>query len=123
MREIKFRVWDNDSKKIYNQDDFILTFDNVGEDIYLKGNNEIIPFYRYKLMQYTGLEDKNGQEIYEGDILDYGTYGKFEVVWHRGSFKIRKLGFKNGNLHYLGDCYFDELMVTGNIYENPELLG
>ena len=90
MREIKFRVWDNDSKKIYNQDDFILTFDNVGEDIYLKGNNEIIPFYRYKLMQYTGLEDKNGQEIYEGDILDYGTYGKFEVVWHRGSFKIIK---------------------------------
>ena len=123
MREIKFRVWDNDSKKIYNQDDFILTFDNVGEDIYLKGNNEIIPFYRYKLMQYTGLEDKNGQEIYEGDILDYGTYGKFEVVWHRGSFKIRKLGFKHGKLHYLGDCYFDELMVTGNIYENPELLG
>ena len=54
MREIKFRVYDKDSKNMYNQDDFILTFDTVGEDIYLSKNDEVIPLYSYELMQYTG---------------------------------------------------------------------
>ena len=75
------------------------------------------------LMQYTGLKDKNGKDIYECDILDYGTYGEFEVIWHRGSFKIRKLKFENGNVHLLEECSFDDIKVIGNIYENPELLG
>ena len=69
MREIKFRVYDKDSKNMYNQDDFILTFDTVGEDIYLSKNDEVIPLYSYELMQYTGLKDKNGKEIYDGDIV------------------------------------------------------
>lgn len=148
MREIKFRVWDNDSKKIYNQDDFILTFDNVGEDIYLKRNNEIRPFYRYKLMQYTGLEDKNGQEIYEGDILSYKhiTYGdcskaKIEEIENESfieiinyaaiasivkphSKNVRCLGYDSVNKECLIiDLTSDEVEIIGNIYENPELLG
>lgn len=116
MREIKFRAWDIVRKRmLYNED----LWDIPYNEIFIHTPDQ----RALEVMQYTGLIDRNGKEIYEGDILDYGTYGKFEVVWHRGSFKIRKLGFKNGNLHYLGDCYFDELMVVGNIYEDPELLG
>lgn len=74
------------------------------------------------LMQYTGLKDKNGIEIYEGDILNYGTYGNYKVVYNKSSFKIQKVYFLNGNLHLLEDCYLDEIEVIGNIYENSELL-
>lgn len=122
MREIKFRVWDKDSKKIYYQDDFILTFDKVGEDVYLSKNNEVTPLYRYELMQYTGLKDKNGKEIYEGDILDYGESGKYKVVFSKSTFKIQKVNNSKGDLYLLEDCWFDESEVIGNIYENPELL-
>lgn len=145
MREIKFRVWDKDSNKIYSQDDFILTFDTVGEDIYLSKNDKIIPLYRYDLMQYTGIYDKNGKEICVGDIvvlseIIYNNCSKSEIegansyigeiVNHKGLCMCVKYKDKNGDiLHrplYLleqditsDDC---SLAIIGNIYENEDLL-
>lgn len=73
------------------------------------------------LMQYTGLKDKNGVEIYEGDILWLGDAGSIvQILW--SDFKLR---LKWVNPMGASDNIYawkDDLEVIGNIYENPELL-
>ena len=80
---------------------------------------------RYHLMQYTGLKDKNGVEIYEGDICncrEYECFGKIEWNEDNAGFYfyvvVEDGGFDEERLYE----YADELEVIGNIYENPELL-
>lgn len=87
-------------------------------------------------MQCTGLKDKNGKLIYEGDIVnqiceDETTY-KCEVVYNNCSFQLKHIEDKNKNyintpmycyaINYLGHYTEKRLEVIGNIYENPELL-
>lgn len=68
-------------------------------------------------LQFTGLKDKNGVEIYEGDILDYEGYNKYEVYFMNGKFMAcNELG------HDINNYYYNKVKVIGNIYENPELL-
>ncbi len=76
----------------------------------------------YKILQYTGLKDKNGKEIYEGDILknenDFGIHYT-DVVYSEGMFHSRY----EGDLSPMPlNVYNDYHEVVGNIYENPELL-
>jgi len=75
---------------------------------------------RYILMQYTGLKDKNGKEIYEGDIVEfhYGSLGSFreEIIFNDGGFWILR---KDGS-NFMPSIEFRE--VIGNIYENKDLL-
>ena len=73
----------------------------------------------FKLMQFTGLLDKNGKEVFEGDILSHDdTNGRYEDESMLGKRRIVKWNEKNGgfNLHP------KHWEVIGNIYENPELL-
>lgn len=117
-REIKFRVWDELSAgKANSKMRYFGLFDS--DSIHMLGEDT----YSMPLMQYTGLKDKNGKEIYEGDIveIDHDKYATF--MWGP---KIVK---------YTEDAEwspFDpsdergspakEYIIIGNIYENPELL-
>lgn len=68
-------------------------------------------------LQFTGLTDKNGKEIYEGDIIesDYDKKVRFEVLYKLGGFWCQK-----GGISFPLSIY--EFEVIGNIYENPEIL-
>ena len=111
-REIKFRVWDVDGKEFVG--DMCLHID--GSILCDHGTTGYVG--EFIIQQYTGLNDKNGKEIYEGDIVkftiekDYGIvdYEISEVKWWKHSWIIF-----DGFGHY-------PVEVIGNIYENPELL-
>lgn len=113
MREIKFRAWDKKNKVMFK------IFDNVSrEDWYLPQWKE-----SHEVMQFTGLHDKNGKEIYEGDIVLFSTSWN-QTEYHKNKFGIKRVvEFAKGSFSYCmvyGDM--DVVEVIGNIYENPELL-
>jgi hypothetical protein len=74
----------------------------------------------YILMQFTGLHDKNGKEIYEGDILKANHTDLLTVVFENGSFCF--VNNSNSGSDRLHQNRTEKLFVIGNIYENPELI-
>jgi uncharacterized phage protein (TIGR01671 family) len=117
-REIKFRAW---------QDNQMLIQPMSGN--YGSGRFFGFLYEDTKVMQFTGLKDKNGKEIYEGDILpkewseyipDNSDFDKGIVKFHEGVFY---LDFKNSKTilaNHINNAGYIE--VIGNIYENPELI-
>lgn len=124
MREIKFRAW-GENKMMYPEqmDTNLLIITPVGKICYVipsteYSNKELI-WTDYKLMQYTGLKDKNGKEIYEGDIVKT-VHGNeiYKVEYHQSTFMYigkERNQYPNHNLSSNSE-------IIGNIYENPELL-
>ena len=116
MREIKFRAWTEPENKMLSWNNLLNM--NLHNALTIPEQCGLI------LMQYTGLKDKNGKEIYEGDILkiekeDY----KYIVKFYDGCF----VGVNKYDEHYeqgklLGNLFTLELEVIGNIYDNPDLL-
>jgi uncharacterized phage protein (TIGR01671 family) len=158
MRDFKFRAWDKISKKMrFNyiaksgdeKGDWILFGADDKEGVFGGWNNPY-PREMFELMQYTGLKDKDGREIYEGDILSYKSESKVVVV--EETYEVRHGKYNNGLTYedyiggygwyghpiqmlindelsdFFGINYLipgDELSggsVIGNIFENPELL-
>ena len=146
-REIKFRAWDNYTSKMLEQmkgisgsNSYIsfldFYYDNSEDRDFRIVINDLI------LMQFTGLLDKNGKEIFEGDILifyirvdaDIDDAGqvykcKGQVIFDNGAFiventelKVRPFFYFDWDKMKIGE-HCEELSVGGNIYQNPELLG
>ncbi|MBS5869217.1 MAG: hypothetical protein KIC44_03105 [Fusobacterium periodonticum] len=138
MREIKFRVY---LDKMYYQNEYneydtnlvgIDFFDKTvtfatytdGEEVdnlekYSFDENDILYKKDLKIMQYTGLKDMRGKEIYEGDIVKF-LYSIFEVIWcnEKASFTLKNKKYKE----FLNFIYENNngMEIVGNIYENTE---
>ena len=119
MRELKFRVWDSQRKIMYGCRN--IHWENNGAMTFQKGSGiEMDKELGDKLMQYTGLKDKNGKEIYESDILsgDYPDEVFFDK--ERGQWMVRNSQNPDDTLwEILRD---NNCEVIGNIYENKDLL-
>lgn len=118
MREIKFRMWDKEIKEMLDNEE-LQQKDSDEWCVYNcitteNGNDGGIVF-----MQYTGLKDKNGKEIYEGDILSDHVFN-YIVVFYAGAWCL-KLSIASSSWYSLYPVACQREIV-GNIYENPELL-
>lgn len=138
-REIKFRAWDNykhemnykvcvgntvDKNKLYTAHSLYHSENpNIGYWTHFDENSDIF------LMQYTGLKDKNGKEIYEGDFIKCYTGNPtydddaILVIWHKefASFALAKNGWLYDHF-FREDLDPKECEIIGNKYENPELM-
>ena len=113
-REIKFRVWDKKIKEFHYWDSVNQAYDNI---FWKMVKDEDMP-----LMQYTGLKDKNGKEIYEGDIVDGHNDGFGIVVWGSSGWDYE---FSDKNIVSMDEVctwFGNNATIIGNIHENPELL-
>lgn len=139
--KFRYRVFDNDDKKMY--DVIFLNYENNSVEWYNDKNKKRAAFIEeVPTVQCTGLKDKNGKLIYEGDILDLYVSSKklyrYEVKYEIGSFMLESqdeiFDFPkvwNDYVYPLSQLYYeyqneenfiDQCEVVGNIYETPELL-
>ena len=135
MREIKFRVLID--YRIYYQDEYDAYSDNLTSIDICKKTITITSFYNYenvyrfedekvKLMQYTGVKDKNGKEIYEGDIVlikldETSTWYKTVVGFKKGAFIANLIDKEDVYIFHHGFTD-DDFEIIGNVYENKNLL-
>jgi len=128
MREIKFRAWDKEESRMYDikRINFNYSVHYLSSEYLYEQKIENI-----ELMQYTGLKDKNGKEIYEGDILEMLSLSErvknltficaideFGVNFQANHPDRNNNRFGGNNLWWNSDDW----IIKGNIYENPELL-
>ena len=142
MRKIKFRVWNTNINRFMREDEKndnymdVTTGKLVSNCYSVHEYGNATEYYNdgsYKLLQFTGLLDKQGVEIYEGDVLKISNISVLRCEFRNGCFVLvhskEFAGVDNllwGNLGRLYDAGMNDIFelteVIGNIYENPELL-
>ena len=136
-REIKFRAWDEGNKVMHLNFQFFTSGDGGNDWICFSSDKEprdtktvqhgIVfsnPYFRqqFKIMQFTSLLDKNGNQIYEGDVLTAGDGGIFEVKFEYAGFHFCTTP-SSKYISYPAPCgNASRMEVIGNRYENPDLL-
>lgn len=137
-REIKFKFWDVTNKRFTNTLDYVDEFAITHEGellhsdtravlnekngrvqhkfLYVYSKRNVVP------LQYTGLKDKNGVEIYEGDVVNLAGSLPMAVGFRQGGYTLETVAMPD--FTWLTDSRFSplKLEVVGNIYENPELI-
>jgi uncharacterized phage protein (TIGR01671 family) len=126
MREIKFRVWSKD-RKMFVMDG--MSVEDIQEDathsVHLP---MLIKQEECVWQQYTGLKDRNGQEIYEGDLINFSWQAGYKEFYDDKNQEVfysnecASFVFGKGGICMLDRVVYDTLEVVGNVFENPELL-
>lgn len=146
MRAIKFRAWDKQNKRmmVFDKDWLCDEYQSLAWSINDQSKLENEGDYSLdcsrdlEIMQFTGLLDKNGIEIYEGDVIEiFNICNKAEGLWEvhwttdRWYLKRNEDTYNNGDYYHGYDIMWDVydhknnvggVIIRGNIYQNPELL-
>lgn len=126
MREIKFRAWHIEREKMFcveslqlEDEYYVLNDGDIYSDAFSVKKSDI------QLMQFIGIQDKSGREVYEGDIIQYGTPPTYQssIFWSPQDFGFvtynELLGEYTGLSFFTG---YKNFKVIGNVHQNPELL-
>ena len=118
MREVRFRAW-------YEKGGYMMPVEEIDFKQMLINKSGIWRWFgEVELMQYTGLKDKNGVYIYEGDIIEFVPFetsiNNRIVKFERGVFKAELI--RNGYSVTLSELQESEIEVIGNIYQNKDLI-
>ena len=139
MREIKFRAWDGERMLHFTQSPWTCSeYNSICWEVDEEEAKEFLGCLRFEkepmLMQFTGLVDKNGKEIYEGDVV---LFVSEVIVQQKGGFSLTEpegnigvIKYAEGSFYVGGEYFYSygdrnfewkELEIIGDIYQNPEL--
>jgi len=148
-REIKFRAWNTEMNHMvfpslkFGREIWPCTYkriiksetkengDTVELVLEMVSVDHILQSPEFEVMQFTGLLDKSGKEIYEGDIVfnhaEEGRSNSNTIIWNNDGYVIEQLSAQDDEIDGIGIylelyLYNEDIEVIGNIYENPELL-
>ena len=122
MIEIKFKAWNYNEKTMHH---IVTGIEWLEQGVFVLADGVRGQFGPVILLQYTGLHDRNGKEIYEGDIVDF-TQEQGEIFFENGRYMFRQtrahssLSIGDDSPSFFGNPDYSE--IVGNRYENPNLI-